>query len=296
MTDQQYPYRKGISLSKEHKRKISEEHKGQIVWNKDRFSISNREKLFKFYWDDLLSCAEIAEIYNVKYCTVKRAMNRLNVPKRTSAEKVKLAANGGRTLLNGYWYEDKEYEHRKVYESFYNCKLKRSNFIHHKDFEQKNNHPLNLQKVTGFEHRKIHKETPRLPLYEIYLRMAELIALRSTCIRAKTGAVIASHDLTKIYSVGYNGNIKGGVNSCNGIEGGCNCIHAEENALLKVTAEDKNKVLFCNFSPCRNCAKKIIQSGFSDIFYREEYRDTISLKLLHFNNIRTCQYTLWKEY
>jgi dCMP deaminase len=271
---------------------------GHTPSNKGVFSIDNRAKLFKLYWDDLMTNEEIAELCNVSGATVARALRRFDIPLKTASERTKWANCGGRPKLNGYWIYDGLYEHRSVYEKFYNCKLKSNEIIHHKDFDITNNHYLNLTKVNASEHGLIHKRMKQpitIPMYEVYLRMAELISNRSTCIRLKTGAVIASSDLSKVYAIGYNGNIHGGVNSCNGISGECGCIHSEENALLKVTSDDKNKVLFCTHSPCKNCAKKIIQAGFSDVFYRNEYRDTKPIKFLHFYGVRTCHYILWKN-
>jgi dCMP deaminase len=279
-------------------KKSSISHIGNTPGNTGKFAIINREELFKLYWDNLMFNEEIAEFYGVSGASVDRALTRLNIQKRTASERLKLVHNGGRPKLNGYWTIDGEYEHRLVYRTKNNCILKHSDIIHHKDFDQTNNHYLNLAKINGSEHGIIHKrknKPDKIPMYEVYLRMAELISNRSTCIRLKTGAVIVSSDLSKVYSMGYNGNIQGGVNSCNGISGECGCIHSEENALLKMTFDDKNKVLFCTHSPCKNCAKKIIQSGFSDVFYREEYRDSVPIKFLHFYGVRTCKYVLWKN-
>ena len=277
---------------------------GLTVWNKDCFSINDRPELFKKYWDELLTEEEIAKLYNVSKVTIKRAFERLGIETRTATERTKLLF-GGRHFSQkksgkSYWILPAGYEHRIIIKTQLGRELKSNEMVHHKDFCSLNNHPLNLKLTENGEHKKIHylsKDRPlRSPMYEVYMRMAEQISGRSTCIRLSTGSVITSHDLQKVYSVGFNGNIKGGVNSCNGIEGQCGCIHSEENALLKIGVGDKNKILFCTHSPCKGCAKKIIQSGFSDIFYRNEYRDNIPIKFLHYYDIRTCKYDIWKDY
>lgn len=51
---------------------------------------------------------------------------------------------------------------------------------------------------------------------EIMMRMAFLVARRSTCLRAQVGTVISSTDFRKIIAMGYNGNASGLPNRCEG--------------------------------------------------------------------------------
>jgi deoxycytidylate deaminase len=58
-----------------------------------------------------------------------------------------------------------------------------------------------------------------------------------------------------------------------------NCVHAEINALIKVRVNDPRKVVFVTGQPCVTCAKAIINSGASKIYYRSAYRSDEGLDL-----------------
>src|SRR5215467_12094039 len=60
----------------------------------------------------------------------------------------------------------------------------------------------------------------RIPLEEVYMRMAEELAKRSTCSRSQVGSVIATGDLTQVLGIGYNGNARGLPNACDSAEPG----------------------------------------------------------------------------
>src|SRR5947209_16357815 len=89
----------------------------------------------------------------------------------------------------------------------------------------------------------------RIPLEEVYMRMAEELAKRSTCARNQVGTVITNSDLTQVLGIGYNGNARGLPNRCDGDEPGrCGCIHSEANALIKAGASEPGKVMFVTTS------------------------------------------------
>lgn len=91
---------------------------------------------------------------------------------------------------------------------------------------------------------------------EYYLDIAEVVALRSTCLRRKYGAVIVKDDV--IIATGYNGAPRGEDNCCdigscwreeNNIPHGeryeaCRSVHAEQNALLSAGREAKGATLY----------------------------------------------------
>jgi deoxycytidylate deaminase len=74
----------------------------------------------------------------------------------------------------------------------------------------------------------MHEAVPdRIPLEEVYMRMAEELAKRSTCARSQVGSVITTGDLTQVLGIGYNGNARGLPNACDGVEPGkCGCFVA----------------------------------------------------------------------
>lgn len=113
----------------------------------------------------------------------------------------------------------------------------------------------------------------RPTLHNILMGFAGLLSQRGTCARLRVGCIIASGDGTRIYSYGYNGNARKFPNMCDSAEPGkCGCIHAEANALIKVSVSDPGKVIYCTSMPCKMCAKMIVNSGASAVYYREAYR------------------------
>lgn len=112
------------------------------------------------------------------------------------------------------------------------------------------------------------------------MRIAEIVATRSTCKERSVGCIITSSDYENVYSIGYNGGAKGFPNSCDGKGVKCGCIHAEINALTKCFVKDPYKVMFITLSPCIMCAKSIINSGVSKVYYRELHKDVSGVQLL----------------
>jgi dCMP deaminase len=134
----------------------------------------------------------------------------------------------------------------------------------------------------------------RIPLYEVYMRMAEELAKRSTCVRLQVGTVVTDHLLENVLAIGYNGNAKGLANRCDSaVPGNCGCIHSEMNALVKAPGNVRDKVLFVSASPCVMCAKLIINSGVTHVFYRKAYRDPSGIEVLAGGGVATVQYDRW---
>lgn len=124
---------------------------------------------------------------------------------------------------------------------------------------------------------------------EIYMRFAWTLSRRSTCSRLQVGAVIVSADYQQVLSIGYNGNARGLPNKCDSTEpGACGCLHAEENAVIKcTTSRDRSRILFTTDSPCKMCAKRLINLGLIDrVYYDRQYRNTEGLELLTQAGIR----------
>ncbi len=162
----------------------------------------------------------------------------------------------------------------------------------HKDGVKDNNHPLNLrQQEDGVE-----VNVNRPPVYEVYMRMAEELAKRSTCARLQVGTVITDAGLENVVAIGYNGNARGFPNKCDSTEQGrCGCIHSEMNALVKAPGQMRDKVAFITASPCVVCAKLMIQANISYVFYREPYRDPAGLLVLEQAGLVALHYSKWKD-
>ncbi len=134
----------------------------------------------------------------------------------------------------------------------------------------------------------------RIPLYEVYMRMAEELAKRSTCERLQVGTVITDQVLENVLAIGYNGNARGLANKCDSaVPGNCGCIHSEMNALVKAAGNVRDKVMFISASPCVMCAKLIINSGVTHVFYRKAYRHPSGIEVLQQGGIVPVLYDRW---
>lgn len=104
----------------------------------------------------------------------------------------------------------------------------------------------------------------------------------------KVGCIAVKKDWKRIASFGYNGGLpKQEINPETGGEedsllmGESGLIHAEINMVLKFHQDDpQNYYVFLTHSPCKTCAKLLINTGFLDIYWLEEYRETRHLDAL----------------
>ena len=165
----------------------------------------------------------------------------------------------------------------------------------YKDGVRDNTHPLNVLQASDDQVEAVERVT-RPPLYEVYMRMAEELAKRSTCSRLQVGTVITSATLEHVVSIGYNGNARGFPNRCDSAEAGkCGCIHSEMNALVKSPGELRDKVAFVTASPCVMCAKLMVQANVSYLFYRERYRMPAGLEVLEQAGVAVVHYERWRD-
>ena len=57
----------------------------------------------------------------------------------------------------------------------------------------------------------------------------------------------------------------------------------------------KDKVVFVTNSPCVMCAKLIINSGVTHVYYRRAYRDPSGVELLSAAGITPVKYDRWEH-
>ena len=128
---------------------------------------------------------------------------------------------------------------------------------------------------------------------EVWMEMAHIISRRSYDPRYQVGTVIVTEDNTQVLSVGYNGNHTGGPNEVEStIPGESGMIHAEINALLKMDYNNpKRKTLYVTLSPCRMCAKAMVNAGIDRVVYDQEYRITSGLDILRDSGIDVSRFT-----
>lgn len=118
---------------------------------------------------------------------------------------------------------------------------------------------------------------------ETAARLASSLAALSTCRRLGVGCVVATPKLERVLAVGYNGPPAGLDNSsCSGEAGVCGCVHAEANALVKLSGDSGSGLtLHSTHSPCRHCAGLVVNSGrVSRVVYGTEFRDRSGVEVL----------------
>ena len=122
---------------------------------------------------------------------------------------------------------------------------------------------------------------------EYFITITRQVAERSTCLRAKVGAVIVRD--RNILATGYNGS-PAGMPHC--LDVGCliyksqtpsgeweeNCfrtIHAEINAITQAAKNGvsiRGGAIYITHTPCIHCFKVLINTGITRICYEREYK------------------------
>ncbi len=130
------------------------------------------------------------------------------------------------------------------------------------------------------------------PSWDTYfLKMAFLVAERSTCLRHHVGAIIIKDRY--VLTTGYNGAARniddciklGCLRNHLNIPSGerheiCRAIHAEQNAIIQAGVHGVNidgATLYCTHSPCIICAKMIVNAGIKRVVTCGEYPDDFNL-------------------
>jgi dCMP deaminase len=146
----------------------------------------------------------------------------------------------------------------------------------------------------------------RISWNSYFMNIAKMVAERSTCNRARIGAVIVKEK--NILATGYNG-APAGLPHC--LEEGClvyvsknpdgeeeeNCfrtIHAEINSIAQAAKHGvsiSGADIYVTASPCYHCLKVLINVGIKNIFYFKPYKihniqemiDTAKVNLIQIN-------------
>jgi dCMP deaminase len=127
---------------------------------------------------------------------------------------------------------------------------------------------------------------------QIWMEFAHTISKRSVDPRLRVGAVIATQDNTQVLSIGYNGDQKGGPNATDSQSPGeSGFLHAEINALIKCDFNNfKKKKLYLTDSPCKICAKAIINGNIDEVVYDRQYRDLQGLDILRSSGVHVRRF------
>ncbi len=128
---------------------------------------------------------------------------------------------------------------------------------------------------------------------EVWMNVAHMISLRSIDPAYKIGCIVVSADNQRVLSLGYNGMERGGPNVVDSIERGMSgTIHAELNSLIKLDIDfPKGKIMYVTMSPCKMCARAIVNADIREVVYDQEYRDTSGLDILIARGVTVRRYS-----
>lgn len=135
----------------------------------------------------------------------------------------------------------------------------------------------------------------RVPIDEYFLKIAQVVSERSTCLRHKIGAVAVRDKY--ILSTGYNG-AGAGLKDClelgclrdaENIASGtrhevCRAVHAEQNVIVQASLHGvslEGAVIYCTHTPCILCAKMLVNAKVKRFVSSGEYADKSFLDLFN---------------
>ncbi|MEM4294034.1 MAG: cytidine/deoxycytidylate deaminase family protein [Thermoplasmata archaeon] len=139
---------------------------------------------------------------------------------------------------------------------------------------------------------------------EYFMKIASIVAERSTCLRRAVGAVIVKEG--RILATGYNGAPKG-LKHCSEVgclreklqvPSGerhelCRGVHAEQNAVIQAAVfgvSIRDGIVYTTHFPCSVCVKILINAEIKEIVYKEGYPDELAKKLLEESRIKVREF------
>ncbi len=157
----------------------------------------------------------------------------------------------------------------------------------------------------------IDKNENRISKDVYFMKIAEVVSLRSTCIRRKVGAVLVKD--SHILSTGYNG-APAGLRHCNpetcvrkNLKSGekpelCRGVHAEINCIIQAaihgTSIKGETTIYSITFPCMSCLKLLINAGINKLVYKEGYamENKVKEELLEESNLIVQKFLLKKPF
>jgi deoxycytidylate deaminase len=130
------------------------------------------------------------------------------------------------------------------------------------------------------------KQTRFKQKLQIFIQFTEGVAQLSVSQTLKVECIAFRKDFHRIESFGYNGTYPNApINPETGGEelslepGQSGFLHAEENMIAKFHEKDpENYIVLVSYSPCRMCAMRLVNAGFKQVYYINEYRHIEHLK------------------
>jgi dCMP deaminase len=131
------------------------------------------------------------------------------------------------------------------------------------------------------------RKQKRIDTDEYFLKMASVVAERATCRRHRIGAIAVKDK--HILTTGYNG-APSGRKDC--LELGClrdelhipsgekheicRAVHAEQNVIIQAALHGvslEGSTIYCTHTPCRICAKMLVNARIKRFVTYGEYND-----------------------
>lgn len=133
----------------------------------------------------------------------------------------------------------------------------------------------------------MNKKVTRISADEYFLKIASVVAERSTCLRHHMGAVAVKDK--HILTTGFNG-APAGVKDClelgclrnaQNIPSGtrteiCRAIHAEQNVIIQAALHGISLdgcTIYCTHTPCVLCAKMMVNARIKRVVIFTKYAD-----------------------
>ena len=141
--------------------------------------------------------------------------------------------------------------------------------------------------------KQLKDKLARPDVDEYFLKVASVVAERSTCHRHHVGAVAVRDK--HILATGYNG-APAGLKDCLelgclrdelGIPSGerheiCRGIHAEQNVIIQASLHGvslEGSTIYCTHTPCVLCAKMLVNARIKQFVSFDKYNDDAFLDL-----------------
>ena len=120
-------------------------------------------------------------------------------------------------------------------------------------------------------------------MIQAHMQVAEIYSTLSKARRLQVGAIVVKDN--RVISIGYNGMPSGWDNNCEdeNFKSKPEVLHAETNAIAKLARSTDSGLgasMFITHAPCLDCAKLIYQSGISNVYYRNAYREKTGVEFL----------------
>lgn len=132
----------------------------------------------------------------------------------------------------------------------------------------------------------------RLSWNEYFMKLAEMAASRSSCVRRQVGSV-AVDTARHLIGSGYNGTPSGATHcteetclrNVNHVKSGeqpelSRAIHSEQNLVAHCGRELRGSSVYVTNKPCTSCFKLLLAAGVTSIYWKDNYADVVSNELM----------------